>query len=183
MAGSLPALFEVTGVAAGDMLNIRDAPMAGAGLVGTFRPDARGVEVVGTSADRKWGLVNAGEGHGYVALRFLARQPGPDWFALQAPLTCSGTEPFWTLAFDPALPVAVYRTPDVQASFTVQARWPGQARQPVAGLALGTNRFLNLQPAICSDGMTDRQFGIAALLFLQGGTGPVTLSGCCTRQP
>lgn len=44
----LPTLFDVQDVAAGDVLNIREAPNAKAAIIGTLAPDATGVEVVGT---------------------------------------------------------------------------------------------------------------------------------------
>jgi actin-like ATPase involved in cell morphogenesis len=57
-----------------------------------MRPGSRFLSAAGG-----WGLVNAGDRSGYVAMRFLAREGGPDWNALETPLTCLGTEPFWSL--------------------------------------------------------------------------------------
>ncbi len=63
-APSLPALFSVTGVGAGDKLNVRAAPDPKAEVVGALAPDAEGIEVVGLDPTGEWGRVNVGEGAG-----------------------------------------------------------------------------------------------------------------------
>lgn len=179
-ADSLPALYDVTGVAAGDVLNIRAEGKAGAAAVGTLPPDAKAVEVVEESGN--WGLVNTGEGSGWVNLRFMARQPGPDWFALETPLRCLGTEPFWSLGIEPATGVAVYSTPEGGDRFTtVTARWPGTPYSASAAIALPEG-FAVLTGGYCSDGMSDRAFGIRADLFLTGDPA-ARMAGCCTLAP
>ena len=45
-AKGLPALHDVTGVAADDVLNVRARPDASAPVLGALTPDATGVEVV-----------------------------------------------------------------------------------------------------------------------------------------
>lgn len=179
-ADSLPALYDVTGVAAGDVLNIRAEGKAEAAVVGTLPPDATAVEVVEESGN--WGLVNTGEGSGWVNLRFMARQPGPDWFALETPLRCLGTEPFWSLGIEPATGVAVYSTPEGGDRFTtVTARWPGTPYSASAAIALPEG-FAVLTGGYCSDGMSDRAFGIRADLFLTGDPA-ARMAGCCTLAP
>ncbi|WP_417770659.1 SH3 domain-containing protein, partial [Stappia sp.] len=93
-----PALHDVSGVEAGDVLNIRAAPDAGAKIVGGLAPDATDIEVIAPSDNPRWGLVNTAEGRGWAALRYLRRQPG-QWLGAVPPMRhCSGTEPFWSLA-------------------------------------------------------------------------------------
>ncbi|MEO1155590.1 MAG: SH3 domain-containing protein, partial [Pseudomonadota bacterium] len=46
-AQGYPALFDVTGVASDDVLNIRSAPSATAEIIGTLAHNETGVEVVG----------------------------------------------------------------------------------------------------------------------------------------
>ena len=108
----LPALHDVQGVAADDVLNIRSAPDAGAGVIGALAPDATGVEIVERSDDLKWGLVNSGEGAGWVALRFLQRQAGQDHGQFPPVAACSGTEPFWSMTRDAGADHWVYESPD-----------------------------------------------------------------------
>lgn len=179
---TLPALYGVTGVAAGDVLNIRAAPDAGADILGTLPRNAAAVEVVGLSPDGKWARVNTGETSGYAALRFLRAQPGPGWFTLKAPLRCSGTEPFWSLAMSPGEP-AVYSTPEGEATFQLSASWPGTSARPLAGFETAERGFATLEAGLCSDGMSDRGYGILARLFLTGGNGPIVETGCCSLQP
>lgn len=172
-----PALHEVTGVAADDVLNIRVAPDAGSAIIGTLAPDATGVEVVGVQGD--WSVVNTDEGSGFAATRYLTRSDGPDWTALQSPLTCIGTEPFWSLQIDPDAGETRFQTPEDEAPHIapVATVWPGQPWSATAAVALPDGLAV-LTPAECSDGMSDRSYGIAADLFLSG---PKTsrLSGCC----
>lgn len=180
MADVYPALHQVTGVAASDVLNIRVEPVATAAIVGTLPPDAAGVEVV--AVQDGWGLVNAGESAGWVKLSFLARQPGDEWFALTQPLRCHGTEPFWSLGLEPVAGVGVFSTPDAGDRFvTLSTLWPGQDWRQAAAAAL-PDGFATLTAASCNDGMSDRRFGIAIDLYLTG-EAPAVLQGCCSLAP
>lgn len=179
-AESLPALYDVTGVAAEDVLNIRAEGMADAALVGTLAPDAKGVEVV--EEHRGWGLVNTGEGSGWVNMIYLRPQPGPEWFSLQSPMRCLGTEPFWSLGLAPETGAAIFSTPEAGDRFvTLTGRWPGDARGGSAAVSL-PDGFAVMSGGYCSDGMSDRAFGIRVDLFLTGESGG-RLSGCCTLAP
>lgn len=177
-ADVLPALHDVTGVAADDVLNIRDRPDAGAEILGTLAPDATGIEVVAVEGD--WAMVNAADAAGFVALRFLARETGPDWNALQSPLHCLGTEPFWDLAIVPATQTAWLSTPEEMdpAPMRMEQVWPALPWSRTAAIAL-PDGFVALSPADCSDGMSDRRYGIAVDIFLTRPDRP-RLSGCCT---
>lgn len=172
-----PALHRVTGVATDDVLNIRAAPDAGSAIIGALSPDATAVEVI--AVEDGWALVNTKDGSGYAAIRFLKRMDEPDWNSLQTPLTCLGTEPFWSLVLDPATDTAKLVASDDQNGYSLQIEqsWPGNLWAPAAALSLpqGTVVF---HPAECSDGMSERSYGIAVDLFL---TQPEKqrLSGCC----
>jgi uncharacterized membrane protein len=172
-----PALHDVTGVDADDVLNIRAAASAGAPVIGALAPDATGVEVV--AVQDGWALVNSGDGSGYAALRFLARTDAPDWPTLTVPMTCLGTEPFWSLEIDPARSETRFQTPEdeVPQVAPITAAWPGLPWSQSAAVAL-PDGIAVLSPAECSDGMSDQSFGIAADLFLNG-PDRTRLSGCC----
>lgn len=180
-AEEFPALHAVTGVAADDVLNIRARPDAGSPIIGSLAPDASGVEVIATSGN--WALVNTGEGAGYAALRFLAREPGPAWSALQTPLTCLGTEPFWSLEIDPQPGLTRFLTPDDPAPVAepIAGLWPAEpwAQSAAVGLSDGV---AVLTEAECSDGMSDRRFGIAVDIFRSGSGGATRLVGCCRLE-
>ncbi|MGR3466510.1 MAG: SH3 domain-containing protein, partial [Shimia sp.] len=72
----LPALFDVTGVRADDVLNIRTEPTARAPIIGSFAPDETAIEVLERSPSGTWGRVRYGEQMGWSSLRFLERRPG-----------------------------------------------------------------------------------------------------------
>lgn len=177
MAGAqdLPARHAVEGVAANDVLNVRERPDAGAPVVWTLAPDATGVEVLEVSPDGRWALVSRPEGSGWAALRFLEREAeaaGP----LPRPLRCGGTEPFWSLRVDAE--DAVFETPEGGA---VPLRQHGEAGGFTGAVAAfdagGETLDLTVIRQQCSDGMSDRRYGFAALVWNRGET---FLEGCCT---
>ncbi len=186
-AQSLPALYDVTGVASNDVLNIRAKADAGAALRGSLPPDATAVEVVALSPDGAWGQVNTAEATGWVALRFLHRQDRPDWFALQSSLVCSGTEPFWTLYLDPKS--AHINTPDEEGpELDLPAIWPGSTHNQTTAVQYASedaNGVAVLRGQACSDGMSDQSFGISVDLFQAASPGhpAQTLHGCCNLAP
>ncbi len=182
----LPALYSVTGVAANDVLNVRQAPDAGAAIMATLAPAATAVEVVALSADGRWAQVNAGEGSGWVALRFLVPQPGPDWTALQTPLRCHGAEPFWSLRLNPAGNGAYFALAgEDERVFDLVWSEAAPNGTAVAGFRLDhaeLDGFATVTAGVCSDGMSDRMMGLSAGLFLTTPTGEVGYSGCCTLE-
>jgi uncharacterized membrane protein len=176
-ADVLPAFHAVTGVAADDVLNVRAAPAADAPVIGTLAPDAAGVEVIAILDG--WAMVNAGEQTGFAAARFLRREPGPDWSELRAPLACFGTEPFWSLTLDPAGGQAGFQSIETTMTevWQIARTWPGRPWAAAAAVSF-PGRLAVLTPVECSDGMSDRSFGIGIDIF---DTAPDRdrLSGCC----
>ncbi|MBL4916526.1 SH3 domain-containing protein [Szabonella alba] len=188
-AQDLPALHDVTGVAADDQLNIRAEPSASAPVLGGFAPGTAGVEVTGISPDGGWGRVNLNERAGWVSMRFLARQPGPDWWHLAQPLSCYGTEPFWSLRLDAdARRLNLSRMGGDPVDLVIDWSADVSGRRGQAGMALrgpDSTGFAALTGQDCSDGMSDFSFGIALSLFLSGegtadGSVAQGLSGCCS---
>jgi uncharacterized membrane protein len=176
-AEGFPALYDVAGVAMNDVLNVREDPNAGSPIIGSLAPHAKRVEVIRISG--AWALVNTEDRSGYVSLRYLKRRSEPDWATLEAPLTCLGTEPFWSLQIDPGAAETRFMTPeDTEGQVApIEVMWPGIPWSPAAAVALPDGLAV-LAPADCSDGMSDRSYGIAVDIFLQL-EGAVRLSGCC----
>lgn len=191
-----PALYDVAGVAADDVLNIRAEPDPGAPIVGALAPDATDVEVVRATDDLTWGLVNSGEGSGWVALRFMARQGG-QWDGRMPQIRqCFGTEPFWSLTQDGArIRLTAPDTPPAEG--LVAGRYGSQSRRdrflfrgalfsPDAG---PLDVVLSLRMTACNDGMSDRAFGIEADLLVSdsdaqdGLRRTMLVSGCCSISP
>jgi len=182
LAQELPVLADVTGVAANDVLNIRAVPNAGGAIIGTLAPDATGVEVMAIEGD--WALVNSNEGAGYAAMRFLDPDESTVWYDLELqPLACSGTEPFWGLDIDPVAGTTVFwvADPSETQAGTMGDRWIGQPWAQSAAFSL-PDRLVVLQPQACSDGMSDRAFGIGIDIFLTDSQG-ARYSGCCSLIP
>lgn len=178
----LPQLFDVQEVAANDILNIRAEPSANAEVIGTLAHDARSIEVVATNDAGNWGRVNSGEGSGWVNLHYMAaRGVHIDNYNLPNGLFCMGTEPFWSVSnIGGALH---YDTPDAPGQD--MPIWIAQdtgiaedLRRMVHMGGIGGQASAFIYPASCSDGMSDRAFGLAISLM----TAPDAplLSGCCT---
>jgi uncharacterized membrane protein len=190
VADSLPQLHMVVGVAAGDVLNLRAAPDAGAPILGGLPPGTRNVEAVALSSDGKWARVNAGDTAGWVALRFLQRDAGRlDWWRLQSPMRCLGTEPFWTFDIGTSALKGLFVTPDPPpVRLAPRGIWPGSGAVPVAGVSMeggGMTVQAVIEGRACSDGMSDRAYGLSAILLIGNGPmgGEAPLAGCCTLAP
>ncbi len=180
-AQSLPAAYQVTGVAPDDVLNIRAEPSASAPVLGTIGPYAITVEVLRLSDDGKWGLVPMPEGGGWVSMRYLTGMAGQDPALIPRPFTCIGTEPFWNLALT-ARGAAEWTTPEEPRSDLTLIEEQAAPSGYHARLEQGPTRSFDLivSREWCSDGMSDRTFGFAAKLFIAAPDGNLLASGCCT---
>ncbi|MHA6326318.1 COG3650 family protein [Roseivivax sp. CAU 1753] len=178
-AQDLPALYDVTGVAAGDVLNLRDAPSASANQIGSLAPDARDIEV--TAIQSGWGRVNVDEGAGWASLAFLARVSGQWPDGLPDAQTCFGTEPFWSLGLaDGSFDFEHFDKGVQSGPITLRTRASGRPdRFAYAGPASGRRAILIMGRAECSDGMSDRLYGLTGDFLL----GDALYSGCCSVAP
>ena len=179
-AETLPALFKVTGLADGDILNVRAKPSAKSEDVGDLPMDAQ-VEVLEYDEDSKWARIIWQEGNGWLATRYLAPmarvrlQSG-----LPVGLTCNGNEPFWSLELQPTGGFA-FSSPE--GAFDGQIDWSstsynfGDSHHAFGG----GNATGVLQRGQCSDTMSDRSYGWSLDLVLDGQP-PRLLSGCCFAQ-
>lgn len=174
-ADPVPALFDVTGVAANDVLNLRAEPSASSEKLGELAANATGVEVVDLTFDGKWGRVNAGEIAGWVAMRYLARRPDHPDLWLTPRLVCSGTEPFWSLTIDQGVSARFDPMADQAQSMPAGTLKPGVAVVNRFMIALGDNLAIIRQEQ-CHDGMSDRAYGLEISLVL----GDSLYSGCCS---
>ncbi len=186
----LPQFFDVRGVAADDVLNVREGPGAHFPIIGTLAPDRRDVEVLAVSDNGRWGMINVEDRTGWVAMRYLApgRAPAPLPFGL----SCGGVEPFWSLT--------------LRHNQRARARWmfldEGRMRaryrsvwsaapagsgltEPVAlalqdeATATGVAATGIVRRAACTDGMSDRRYGFSIDLVVSAGADRLYLQGCC----
>lgn len=184
-----PALYDVTGDAANDLLQVRSGPSANTVSVATLPPDAKRVEVLGLSEDGKWAEVTVGEVPGWAAARYLMARPGGEWWAEAAQLRCYGTEPFWRISIDTAAKTAIYNALDgIDKPMAIDRMWTHYYASPASatfGIRFSDrNAIAMLQGKICSDGMSERNYGISIDLFLTDDDSlDLGWHGCCTIAP
>ena len=172
--------FYVRDVAGDDTLNIRSAPSADADIVGEYGPYTLNIEVLRTSPDGKWGLVGVGEGNGWAAMRYLARSDHQDPNAFPRPISCFGTEPFWSLNVT-VRGDEYQEMGDVRRDLEmIQERTAENGALAVFQEGPTLNRTLIVKRGYCGDGMSDREFGWQATLFNDAPDGSSVATGCCT---
>ncbi len=181
-----PAFYRVTGVAANDVLNLREGPGASFQIVDALAPNADNVEVVGTSPDGRWARVNTPEWSGYAAMRHLQRQPGPPPHVLPLPLTCHGTEPFWDISVAPNGSAQYNETDRGPVSFSMTWSGPAFARGGhEMGMRLvsasGTVHAVLLRE-YCHDGMTVFDYGLSIRAIISRDEGTYMVEGCCSLR-
>ncbi|SDD91998.1 SH3 domain-containing protein [Paracoccus isoporae] len=175
----LPTLFDVHGVAADDVLNIRERPDAGSPIIGSLAPDATGIEIIETEGN--WGLLNTNERTGWVSMRYL-RYRTDVWQddAVPAGLRCGGNEPFWMI--EPRDGGLMWWTPEGEMFYDdLTVLDTGVFRSPRrALLASGPEGRLtaSITNAACNDGMSDMRYGLDAIVVRDGET-PRLSTGCC----
>ena len=163
----LPALYAVHDVAHDDVLNVRALPDAQAEIIGTLAHDAQGIEVTMLSRAGQWAQINITERTGWVAFRYLRREAiERDALGLPASLQCFGTEPFWDIRFANPEEI-ILRTPEGDARHALLISAPSAAN---VDLGAGGFRFewqsqatvvtAHILPGHCSDGMSDRAYGL-----------------------
>jgi len=181
----VPALYDVSGVAADDTLNVRALPDASSDIVGELASDATAVEVVAYSRSSEWGLVNAGEGSGWVSMQFLQDSSVmAGAYGLPAFLHCSGTEPFFgVMVTQDGLMVTTPDTIDDPKVYPIEAVYPSGPEVIdlsndvlISWLKDGQSNQARILPGKCSDGMSDRQYGLHY-------SDPVLGTGCCSIAP
>lgn len=175
----LPTLFDVTGVRADDVLNIRERPDAGSAVIGTLPPGATGVEVVAEGSGG-WMQVNTAERSGWVNGRYLT--PRADVWregALPQGFACFGTEPFWHLSAQAGRMTLRRPEGDEDAGAIAAILGTGWFRDP-RRVVLAGRMTLVATPKACSDGMSDRAYGLEATVILGQGGEATLLNGCCS---
>jgi len=182
--------YRVTGVAAGDVLNIRPEPGPGGDPLGELAPGAAPVEVleVQSTGAGEWGRVLAADGNGWVAMKFLEPLKVAKIAGTEIPdgLVCMGTEPFWNakVSTEEGLRFADIDQNEAVMPITKAMNAIGRMHRFAvlasdgktrATAMLGTNES-------CSDGMSDRDFGWRMDLLLErdgDGEYPQLYEGCC----
>ncbi|MGB5863357.1 MAG: SH3 domain-containing protein [Sulfitobacter sp.] len=181
-----PALYDVVDLADDDVPNIRSKPDASAPLIGALDPKATDIGALGQDPQAMWAKINADESTGWVALRYLSRQPDQ---TLGQPLqiaSCFGTEPFWTLELSDIGNATYSALGEEDQRGNIEARLSSQnsLNDNAVAIRFGQRTSIAMiSRTDCSDGMSDRTYGLRVQL-LHGSNGPQRLlSGCCTLVP
>lgn len=175
-----PALHDIVGVEAGDVLNIRSGPGTEFEIIGTIPHDAEGIEVIEPSEDFSWARIVTGEGMGWVSLSYIVPQPG-QWDGKYPEFTsCSGTEPFWHLTRAEGQMTLMRLDSDTTKSHTIERE--GGTINHRGRHSFRAGDFVGvLSNQLCNDGMSDLEYGWEVnLILLDDGT---HFQGCCTLQP
>lgn len=176
-AQSLPEVYSVTGVQSGDVLNVRSGPGASFEKVGEIAPFDISVEIL--EQQDGWGRVGIGEGNGWVSMRYLALNPAIDG-EIPRPLSCFGTEPFWYVGLQPRGAEAEFLG-QLRSDLTMETeRVADDGYFFSARMADESRLSVIVKGGRCSDGMSDRDYGMEMLMFRDGQSGSETYRGCCT---
>ncbi len=181
-ASDLPALYSVTGVASDDVLNVRAGPSASEPIIGALAHTQTGVEVTAISGN--WGRVNLGEGVGWASMSFLVAEPAGRLPEVPS-LICFGTEPFWSMDITQSEIAALSGPGSTVIPFLAGRILPASGMVDRYGLNAGGpdgHAALAIRARTCSDGMSDRLFGLEVDVIV-GGAQSQVLSGCCSLAP
>lgn len=180
-----PALYDVTGVASDDVLNVRAGTGASHPIIEALAYNDRDIEIVEVSENGKWGLIGYAGGNGWASMRYLKRQAGQAGPNLPRPLNCGGNEPFWGLQF--SRHGNEYSEPG-QMPHSLTTVWEGipDGMQPVSygiKMARGADEInAVITRSQCSDGMSETAYGFEINALLSGALGNRMLTGCCSLE-
>lgn len=162
----LPALYNVSGVAGDDVLNIRAEPNGSAEIIGSLAPDARSIEVVGFSRAGEWALVNNNGQSGWISVGYIEPQEMIIGFGgLPEGLHCFGTEPFWSLEIKEA--GVIFEGQSTPTTYEITYMSPSaeyiEVRETGLRIHWGSGENAtkaHILPGLCSDGMSDSTYGL-----------------------
>ncbi|MCV2892552.1 hypothetical protein [Lentibacter sp. XHP0401] len=183
-AQNFPSLFDVEGVGTGDILYIRDKPSSKSSIIGAYEFDEKSIEVI--REQDNWGLVNYEEGIGWASLDFLKPVELPSDY----PAVCFGTEPFWSSGKkqyegSPETWVTFEAMGEDELNLLMKSTDGSLSSGDTTALfAENTSEFLValVRREICSDGMSDRVFGLSAEIVIGQGENLRHVSGCCSLK-
>lgn len=183
---TFPTYNQVVGVANDDVLNIRSGPTSQGSVVGSLQPDAAPIEVIETREG--WGRVIAGEGNGWVRMKYLQEMQSASVKGTKVPVAniCLGSEPFWSLKFTKDEKASFINTEisELVIDITHGGAVIGRSTGDVIWMR-GTNSIASayISREFCSDGMSDRYYGQRILFSLSANGQAQSYEGCCMVRP
>ena len=177
-----PGTYDVTGVAANDVLNVRTQPTTSSAITGVLAPDAVGVEVLEISGNGRWGRISHPDAAGWASLRFLEPRASAHG-EMPESFECSGTEPFWSLAIrSDKLALSEMSGPGYAGPAGNRTMAAGRTdRLSIRGFSDGQNLTAVIARQTCSDGMSDIDYPFTADVLISTPEGHRHLAGCCSR--
>lgn len=189
-AQGLPALYDVTGVAAYDVLNVRAQPIESGELLDRLAPDAQAIEITALAKNGTWGRLNLGERSGWVSMRFMTKQDRLPWTNMSGNILCYGTEPDWGLAIHGEQKKMTFTSTftDIDDNdFKIIESSTANQIPGVVGIVMEGaegSGFATITATECSDGMSDRSFGLSSSIFIRDNQKVLLgYSGCCSVLP
>jgi uncharacterized membrane protein len=164
--------YEVAGVGADDVLNIRKGPSASAPKVGEYRPGESGIRIYRRKGN--WALTGRYDPKnpdGWVHARYLKLTMAAA--RVELPKSCAGTEPFWNIEINSERE-ARYSEPDGSPQAFAVTEFNRSGRN--ASMKLGSGGKVSVMAQSCSDGMSDNIYPYAVRVDLPDGR---QLNGCC----
>ena len=173
-----PTLGVVVDVPEGDVLNIR-AGASGASLDLGDLKNGEKIEILARHDEGNWFKVNWQESDAWVSARFIQiaspkRMPNSQ---LPIPMQCFGTEPFWDLEVTET--GILYSDPETELNFQPILEEAHEFFNVRTALVQSSDYAALIQYESCSDGMSDRDYGMSISLFRNGSA----LGGCCQIVP
>lgn len=186
LAQQLPALFSVANIKEDEFLNIFAEIDRNSEVIATFPWDARDIEITALNETGDWGQININERAGWVEMQFLEEQFLAGSSLLPRPLICFGNEPFWTL--DVGLtPFAELGWLDGETVRFSGLHTISSASREGRYMMIAENNGKSLHGFVerktCSDGMSDRVYGLDMNLLVRDGRETRYFAGCCSISP
>lgn len=171
--------LSVISVGRGDTLKLREQPDARSRQLGFLAPNDEGITIVGQAVQNlDWIQIQKGRARGWANARFLAYGTTSAQRRLPVRLTCTGTEPFWSVEIGYGRADTNFNLGQTKGRIALAAPISASGR-PGLWLHSALDRrdpssFL-IEAKACSDGMSDRRYAFSVAARM----GDRLYSGCC----
>lgn len=180
---SNPIYFQVTDVAADDVLHIRIEPNASAEIIGNLASDAGPIEVL--YSENGWAYLSSGENMGWASKRFLTQIELPKITnsALPQGLTCGGTEPFWNMSISDES-IELNQMNEGKSNFSIMETgiYAGDTVSFITASAEGKMITTIISNEIYGDGMSDKYYSRKINMLLSTLNGTKGYLGACSVE-
>ena len=183
---AFPRIYDLAPEARADGVEIHAEPGATAAVIGHLDGNAPGVEVIAVTETGDWLQVPLAERTGWARTGQLRPRPASEYGKagdrlLFAPnMRCSGTEPFWSLDVTQMQDARLSRMGEDDLTLPAGRIRVSAKETDRYFLDLGPVHAALLEAEICSDGMSDRLYGLQINLVVDQSD---IVRGCCSLVP